>query len=396
MSAVRTFLLLSSLLALAACSEGGSKKKNEKNGLPPVPVTVAQAVARDIPVRLQVVGRAEAYESVALKSRIDGQVVAVLFAEGQHVNRGDLLIRLDPADLAARLAQTQATAARDEALVGKSRADTTRYLALKDRSFVSEEKVNDVRTNEAAAQANLRASKAAVDLARLQLSYTEVRAPISGVIGARLLFPGSSVKTNDTVLAVINRVQPLRVSFPVPEKHLARLREAMQSGGLKVDASPPNDATRRFKGEVRFLDNAVDVTTGTILVKAELGNADELLTPGLFLNVSLILNTLTAAVTVPSEAVQQGAEGNFLYVVGSDSTVEMRQIETASADAAMTAVAKGLSLGETVVTDGHLRLTPGAKVRIKDATGPSNEAKNGEDGGTARAKKADAALAAKP
>lgn len=391
MNTFRTLLLLSGLLALGACSEGGAKRKTEQ---PPAPVTVTQAVARDIPVRLQVVGRAEAFESVSLKSRVDGQVAAVLFAEGQHVNQGDLLIRMDPADLAARLAQAQATVARDEALVAKSRADTTRYLELKDRSFVSEEKVNDVRTNEAAAQANLRASKAAVDVARLQLSYTEIRAPISGVIGARLVFPGSSVKTNDTLLAVINRVQPLRVSFPVPEKHLPRLREAMQSGGLKVEASLPNDATRRFSGAVRFIDNAVDTTTGTILVKAELDNDDELLTPGQFLNVSLVLNTLSNAVTVPNEAVQQGADGNFLYVVGSDSTVEMRRIETASADAVATAVAKGLSIGETVVTDGHLRLTPGAKVKIKDVSAPRNEAKQGESGNTVGARKAEAPTAA--
>lgn len=392
MNTIRTCLLLAGFLAVGACSEGSAKKKTEP---PPVPVTATQAVAKDIPVRLQVVGRAEAYESVALKSRVDGQVEAVLFAEGQHVNQGDLLIRMDPADLAARLSQAQATAGRDEALLAKARADTMRYLALKDRSFVSDEKVNDVRTNEAAAQANLRASKAAVDVARLQRSYTEIRAPISGVIGARLVFPGSSVKTNDTLLAVINRVQPLRVSFPVPEKHLPRLREAMQSGGLKVDASLPNNTSRHFSGEVRFIDNAVDTTTGTILVKAELDNADERLTPGQFLNVSLILNTLTNAVTVPSEAIQQGAEGNFLYVVSGDSTVEMRKIETASADIAATAVAKGLSIGETVVTDGHLRLTPGAKVKIKDQAAPRDEARHGEEGGTARAKKTEASTAAR-
>ena len=346
MNAVRTALLLASFLALGACSEGGAKKRPET---PPVPVAVAQAVARDMPIRLQVVGRAEAFESVALKARVDGQVAALLFSEGQHVRQGDLLIRLDPADFAARLAQAEAGVARDEALLAKTRADTTRYMALKDRNFVSEEKVNDTRTNEAAALANLRASKAAVEVARLQRSYTEIRAPISGVIGARLVFPGSTVKTNDTTLAVINRVQPLHVSFPIPEKHLPRLRAAMQAGALKIEAQAPNDATGRFSGVVRFIDNA-----------------DELLTPGQFLNVSLILDTLANAVTVPDEAVQQGAEGNFVYVVVSDGTVEMRRIETAASDAQTTAVAKGLATGETVVTDGHLRLTPGAKVKIKE------------------------------
>lgn len=363
MNAVRTALLLASFLALGACSEGNAKKKSEP---PPVPVAATAAVARDIPVRLQVVGRAEAYESVALKSRVDGQIAELLFSEGQHVKQGDLLIRLDSADLAARLAQAQAGVARDEALLAKTRADTMRYMALKDRNFVSDEKVNDTRTNEAAALANLRASQAAVEVARLQHSYTEIRAPISGVIGARLVFSGSTVKTNDTTLAVINRVQPLRVAFPIPEKHLPRLRAAMQAGALKIEAQVPNDATGRFSGAVRFIDNAVDATTGTILVKAELDNADELLTPGQFLNVSLILDTLANAVTVPNEAVQQGTEGNFVYVVGSDGTVEVRGIETATSDGAATAIANGLALGEMVVTDGHLRLTPGAKVKIKE------------------------------
>lgn len=376
MNTFRTALLLASCLALGACSEERAKKKSEA---PPVPVTAAQAVERDISERLQIVGRAEAFESVALKPRVDGQVVAVLFTEGQHVDQGDLLIRLDPADLAARLAQVQAGITRDEALVAKSRADTTRYMALKDRNFVSEEKVNDTRTNEAAALANLRASQAAAEVARLQLSYTEIRAPISGVIGARLVFPGSTVKTNDTTLAVINRVQPLLVSFPVPEKHLPRLREAMQSTALKIEAHLPNNATRRFAGEVRFIDNAVDATTGTILVKAELDNTNEQLTPGQFLNVSLVANTLAHAVTVPNEAVQQGAEGNFVYVVGSDGTVEMRRIETAASDPMATAITKGLSIGETVVTDGHLRLVPGARVSIEESATPGGKA-----GGKAR------------
>ena len=374
MNAVCTALLLASFLALGACSEGSAKKKTEP---PPVPVAATAAVARDIPVRLQVVGRAEAHESVTLKSRVDGQIAELLFSEGQRVRQGDLLIRLDAADFAARLAQAEAGVARDEALLAKTRTDTTRYMALKERNFVSEEKVIDTRTNEAAARANLRASKAAVEVARLQRSYTEIRAPISGVIGARLVSPGSTVKTNDTVLAVINRVQPLLVSFPVPEKHLLRLREAMRSSALKVEASLPSDE-RRFAGVVRFIDNAIDPATGTILVKAELDNSDELLTPGQFLNVSLILDTLKNTVTVPNEAVQQGAEGNFVYVVGNEGTVEMRRIETTATDAGTTAIAKGLATGETVVTDGHLRLTPGAKVKITNADQDGDKAQQGK------------------
>jgi multidrug efflux system membrane fusion protein len=361
-------LLLISLAALAACTEGNGTKKFEP---PPVPVTTAQATENDIPVTLQVVGRAEAYESVVLKARIDGQVAAVLFTEGQHVKQGDILIRLDPADFTARLRQSSATTARDEALLAKTRADTARYTALKERKFVSEEKVNDVRTTEVAATANLRASKAAEELARLQLTYASIRAPFSGIVGARLVFPGSSVKVNETILAVVNRIHPLLVTFSMPEKHLPRLREAMKSGKLNADVSLPGDSAQHFAGKVSFIDNAVDPTTGTILMKATLPNEDEKLTSGQFLNVSLTLNTLSSAVTVPDEAIQQGADGHFVYVVKDDQSVEMRKIETAASSAGLTAVSKGMTRGETVVTDGQLRLAPGVKVKAKALTEPA-------------------------
>lgn len=382
----RTTLLLSATLALTltACSNDQADKKTAP---PPVPVTTALATTQDVPVSLQVVGRAEAYESVALKSRVDGQVATVLFSEGQHVKQGDILLRLDQADFIARLHQAEAGVARDEALLAKARSDTARYVALKNRNFVSEEKVNDIRTSEASAAASLLADKAAVDLARAQLSYATIRAPFTGVVGARLVFPGSSVKTNDTTLAVVNRVRPLLITFSVPEKHLPRLRTAMgskadatgKSGtGMKVGVSLPGDNTQRFEGEVRFLDNAVDIASGTIQMKAILPNDEEKLTPGQFLNVSLRLDTLTNAVTIPNQAVQQGAEGNFIFVVKDDSSVEMRKIETAASDAGVTAISKGLQAGEMVVTDGHLRLTPGAKIKTKEpATAPGTPQANG-------------------
>lgn len=370
MTLTRPALLLAAALSLTACSDNQTEKKPAP---PPVPVTTAVATAQDVALSLQIVGRAEAYESVALKSRVDGQVAAVLFTEGQHVKQGDILLQLDPADFNARLLQAEANAARDDALLTKTRADTARYVALKNRNFVSDEKVSDIRTIEAAAAANLRADRAAINLARAQLSYATIRAPFTGVIGARLVFTGSSVKTNDTTLAVVNRVRPLLVSFSVPEKHLPRLRAAMagmsvKAGtGMKVEVSLPGDKTQRFEGEVRFLDNAVDSASGTILLKAVLPNDDEKLTPGQFLNVSLRLDTLAKAVTIPNEAVQQGAEGNFIFVVKDDGTVELRKVETAASNAGVTAISKGLQTGETVVTDGHLRLTPGATIKTRDA-----------------------------
>ena len=181
------------------------------------------------------------------------------------------------------------------------------------------------------------------------------------------MFPGSSVKVNDTVLAVVNRPNPLLVAAPIPEKHLPRLRAAMQNGGMQVDVSIPSDRQQSFKGVVRFLDNAVDTATGTILMKAEIPNQEEKLTPGQFLNVALILETLKDAVTIPNEAVQQGADGNYIYVVKDDGTVENRDVSVLAAYAGFSAISKGVQLGDTVVTDGHLRLTPGAKIKAKSA-----------------------------
>lgn len=377
MNTTRIGLLACCFVALAACSKGDTGKKGPP---PPVPVTVAKAVARDIPVTLQVIGHAEAFESVALKSRIDGQVAEVLFTEGQHVKRGDILLRLDPADYVTRLQQAEATVARDSALIAKAKADTARYNVLKERKFVSDEKVHDVRTSENTALANQQASKAAVDLGRLQLSYTTIRAPIDGVVGARIVFPGTSVKSNDTTLAVINRIQPLLVSFPVPERHLPTLRAGFKAGqadsaGVPVAITlPGTDSTLGWQGKIRFIDNAVDSTTGTVLVKAELPNGDEQLTPGQFVNVSIRLRMLKGSVTVPNEAIQQGAENSYTYVVKEDQSVELRPLEIAASDGGITAVTGGLQLGETVITNGQLRLEPGVKVKIK-TTDPSADDK---------------------
>lgn len=332
---------------------------------PPVPVAVAQAGLRDMPVLLELVGRGEAYESVTLKSRVDGQVVEVPFTEGQRLAVGDVLIRLDPADFKAKAAQAEANLARDQALLKKARADAERYQALQRQGFVSDEKVAETRANAEAMEATVRADQAALELARLQLGYTTLRAPFSGVAGAKLVHPGAAVKVNDTVLVVVNRVRPLYVSFSVPEKHLPRIRAAMAKGLLKVTVGMAGDSTQTFSGAVRFIDNAVDATTGTIRMKAELANTTESLSPGQFLNVGLMLDTLRDAVVVPAEAVQQGPEGAFVYVVKPDAETALRKVEIATTRDGLAVIAKGLDAGETVVTDGHSRLVPGAKVKIK-------------------------------
>ena len=375
----KTVLLLAVILALGGgvAYRLGTHQENaadkSKRPPPPVPVSVAQATTRDMPLLLEVVGRGEAYETVTLKSRVDGQVTAVPFTEGQQVAAGDVLVRLDPADFNARLSQAEANLAHDQAQLSKARGDVERYVALKNSGFVSDEKVAEVRADADAATATVRADQSALELARLQLSYTILRAPFAGVVGAKLVFPGAAVKVSDTALAVVNRVRPLYVSFAVPEKHLPRIRAAMAKGVLKVTVNVPDDSKQGFEGEARFLDNAVDTTTGTIRMKAVLANKGEKLTPGQFLNVSLVLDTLRDAVVVPAEAVQQGPEGAFVYVLKPDAGTEVRKVEIAVTRDGLTLVAKGLKSGETVVTDGQLRLTPGGKVKVKTPAAPGQK-----------------------
>ena len=325
-----------------------------------------------MPLRLEITGRTEAYETVTLKSRVDGQVHSVTFTEGQHVRQGDVLLRLDPADFQARLNQVAANLAKSQAQLAKARADVERYIALRAKGFVSEEKVSEMRTAAAAAESSAQADAAATELARLQLSYATIRAPFGGVVGAKLVFPGAAVKVNDTALAVVNRVRPLYVGFAVPEKYLPQLQAGMRSGqkAMKAAISLPGGADA-WESDVRFLDNGVDVTTGTIQLKAILPNADERLAPGQFVTVSLVLDTLKDAVVIPAEAVRQSAEGSFLFVAKEDGSVAIRKVRVASVQKQAAIIDEGLAGGETVVTEGQLRLTPGARVKSVESDSPS-------------------------
>ena len=324
------------------------------------PVVLAKAETRDVPLLLELTGRSEASESVSLRARVDGQVSAVPMKEGAHVRQGELLVQLDPADFAARLAQAEANLARDKAQAVKAKADVERYNVLKAKGFVSEESVAGVRTTGQAQEATMKASQAAVDLARLQLGYTAIRAPFDGVVGAKLVFPGTAVKTNDTLLAVVNKIQPLFVSFAVPEKYLPKIQAGMKNGVMNVQVAVPGVAGPALIGEARFLDNTVDPTTGTIRMKAKLENKDERLAAGQFLNVSLEYDQLKGVVVVPAEAVQQGPEGPYVYVARSDQTVEMRKVDVVANQRGLALLGNGLQAEETVVVDGQLRLSPGA------------------------------------
>ena len=366
-------LLLLVMVAAGGAAYFGGRPGNEaaraRKVLPPVPVSVAQAVTRDLAVTLELVGRGEAFETVTLKSRLDGQVRDVSFAEGGPVAAGAVLIRLDPGDFQARVNQVLANLARDQALLDKARADVARYQALLLQQFVSQEKVAQLRTDVDAAAAGVHADEAALELARQQLSYCVIRAPFAGLVGARLVHPGASVKINDTELAVINRVRPLYVSFAVAEKYLPAVQAARARGPLEAEIRLPGEDKSAASGKVVFYDNAIDPATATLRMKARIANGDARLAPGQFLSVSLRLGTLHDAVVVPAEAVQQGPEGSFVYVLGREGGAQMRPVELTQVRAGQAGIAHGLIRGETVITDGYSRLTPGAKVRVKRPEG---------------------------
>jgi multidrug efflux system membrane fusion protein len=346
-------------------SRTGDGKGADKKDNAPVAVLVAKAKMQDMAIVLDLVGRGEAFESVSIKSRLDGQVLRVMYQEGQHVHAGNVLLQLDPSDFNARLKQAEAAQARDQAVLQQAEAQVGRYQSLKLQGFVSDEKVADLRSIAAAAAATVKADQSSIELARLQLSYATIRAPISGIVGAQLVFPGTAVKTNDTVLASVNRIQPLLVSFSLPENHLAELRNELSRGALTATVSVPGDGKNSYPASVNFVDNAVDPATGTVLMKARLDNKDEKLSAGQYLHVSLNLKTLKDAIVVPSEAVQQGPNGTVVYVVNPDNGITIRKAAVAASRDGLSAIASGIAAGETVITDGHLKLTPKSKVKIK-------------------------------
>ena len=385
MTKVRTVFITLAVVALGAAAawyqfgKGGSAPGTAPSaigkkpaGAGPVPVTLAVAESRDMPLLLEVTGRTEASASVTLKARIDGQVQSVAFVDGQAVKAGEILLQLDPADYQARLAQAEANAAKSQAQLAKSRADLERTIALKAKGFVSDEKVGEMRTTLAATEASAKADAAATGLARLQLGYTTIRAPFTGTIGARLVFPGSAVKVNDTALAVVNSVQPLNVSFGVPEKYLPQLRAGMTEKKLPRATISLPGSPLRMEGEVRFLDNAVDASTGTIQLKAMLPNGGGTLASGQLVSVSLVLGTFKDAVVIPAEAVQQGANGPFVYIA-KEGAAELRPVRVAATQKTLAIVAEGVGAGEKVVTEGQLRLVPGAKLK------PAGEGKPDSD-----------------
>jgi membrane fusion protein, multidrug efflux system len=317
------------------------------------------------------IGHVEPFTTVDVKARVGGQVTRVGFREGQNVRKGDVLFQIDPRPYQAALAQARAQLERDRALARNAEEDVKRYTDLVKKDYVTREQYDATRANAAAALASARANEAAVQNAQLQLSYCTVTAPVSARTGSVLVHPGNMVQASDEKpLVVLNQIQPIYVTFSVPESSLAQIRERVRPGEkLKVVASPAGNESRSQQGELSFVDNAVNAGTGTILLKATFSNEDETLWPGEYVDVVLTLLTEPQAITVPTQAVQTGQAGQYVWVVRKDGTVESRPVTVSRTQGPVAVVAKGLEAGEQVVTDGQLRLAPGARVEIRKAEG---------------------------
>ncbi len=354
-------------------AEPRAREKPAAKGPPPAPVAVAAAQQQSVPVRLQAIGNVEAYTSVAVKSRVDGQIMEVNFREGQEAKKGEVLFRIDPRPFEAALKQAEAQALRDVASRDQAASQERRYQELLEKNFVSKEAYAQYRTNAQTADATSRASQAALENARLNLEYTVIRSPIDGYVGRALLQAGNMVKANDTIaLVVINQVRPVYVSFAIPEQQLAAVRELMRKGPLAVEVAAPGTDKAIASGRVAFLDNAVDQTTGTIKVRAIFENGDAALWPGQFYTVRVRLYDQENAILVPSRAVQTGPSGQFVYVVKPDQTVEIRKVVVDRTDGDTAVLAGGaVAKGDPVVVRGALRLAPGAKVTVTEG-GPAS------------------------
>ncbi len=328
-------------------------------------VRVEAARAGELPVYIDALGTAQAYNSVVVASRVDGQLVKLNFREGQDVKEGDLLAQIDPRTYQAQLDQAIAKRAQDQAQLDNARRDLERYGALVKQNYASAQQYDTSRAQVAQIEATLKSDDAAISAARILLSYTNILAPISGRLGLRQVDAGNIVRANDTVgIVVITQLQPLNVLFTLPQQRLSEISGKMRAGEKLEVRAMRADATALDTGTVEFVDNQVDPTTGTIKLKAVFPNAALELWPGSFVNVRLRLGTVRDAILIPSSAVQYGPDGPFAFVVGADSNAEVRPIKPVQAEGDVTAVAGGLAAGERVVLGGQDRLRNGTAVTV--------------------------------
>jgi multidrug efflux system membrane fusion protein len=332
------------------------------------PVRIATVASRTMPVELQAIGNVEAISTVSIKAQISGQLMRVHFKEGDFVKKGQLLFTIDRAPFEAALRQAQGTLARDEAQALNSKLDAERYQGLGKQGVASRQQVDAAAAAANAMAATVAADKAAVETAKINLEYTSIYSPINGRTGSVGVKEGNLVKANDVpILVTINQIEPIYVGFAIPEQQLAELKQYSNTKSLKVDAAPQG-SSQHFQGRLTFIDNSVDLTTGTIKLKATFDNAAHVLWPGQFADVKLTLKSQPNAVVVPTAALQTSQNGTYVYVVNQDLTAQPQPVKVGWNVGEDTVIASGLQPGQRVVTDGQLRLTPGAKVDIKSGS----------------------------
>ena len=352
-----------------------SETAGPPRGGPLVPVVVAVAKREPTPVRLDAVGTVQTIASVAVKSRLDGQIAELRVQDGQYVKAGDPVLLLDSRAAEAQVRQMEAQQARDRAQLTNAKRDVERFAPLVAKDFVSHQQYDTAATAARALEASVKADEAALENARVQLTYYTITAPMDGRIGTIALKTGSNVKANDVAILTINQTKPIWVAFSLAESDFPAVRRAMEAGAVEVDVAAPGDSEVPERGRVSFFENAIDTATGTIGLKATFDNPQERLWPGEFVNVSVRLSVEQDALVVPQAAVQVGQSNTYVFVVKPDNTAEMRPVQVSRTVAGKSVIAKGLDAGEQVVTDGQLRLTNGSRVEIRPADRPSKPGK---------------------
>jgi len=365
------FLLV---ISIGACSSNSKAKQSAQRA---VPVAAGDVLQKDVPVQVKAIGNVESYNTVSIKAQISGEVEGVYFQEGQDVKKNDLLFKIDPRPYEAALRQAEATLARDRAQAKNAEEQAKRYEILVQKNYVSRDQYDQLRANADALAAVVDADKANVENNRLQLAYCTINSPINGRAGTVFVNAGNIIKANDIAMTTINQIMPIYVTFSVPEQNLANIKKYMAMGELKVEAIIPGEEKRSALGGLSFIDNAVDSTTGTIKLKGTFENRDHRLWPGQFVNVVLTLTTQRNAVVMPSAAMQAGQQGQYVFVIKPDFTVESRPVTVARTIDDMVVVAQGVTPGEKVVTDGQLQLVPGARVEIKGEQAQSGPERSG-------------------
>jgi membrane fusion protein, multidrug efflux system len=347
---------------------GEQPQANLPPSVPPaIPVDIAAATSRNMPIYLTGLGTVQALNTVTVTSRVDGQLVKIAFTEGQDVKAGDILAQVDPRPFKAALDQAIAKKAQDTAALKNTQRDLQRFVPLLKKGFATNQQVDTQRAQVNQLEAQLQGDRAAIENAQTQLDYTAIRAPLDGRTGFRLVDQGNIVHATDTTgIVVITQLHPISVVFTVPEENLLAIARAMSAGPVSATALA-NDGTELDRGQVALVDNQIDQATGTARLKAEFGNRDNVLWPGEFVNVRMLVGTRDNAVTVPSAAVQRGVDGLFVYVVKSDTTVEARPVKIGADTGELAIVDSGLCAGEQVVVNGQYRLQPGARIQPKAA-----------------------------